>query len=118
MAGLFIDNELSNKLLCTVSKEILMKQIFASLYLIICFHASASPEVECAHKKGEVVCAFNREAVVIGAVINGGECAVPKIYKPVHSGEKFVIPGSKDCFYNRMLWLFTDDGKVHKFYAM
>lgn len=73
---------------------------------------------DCHKKDGEVECKAKEDVSISSITINGGECESSLYNKRVRKGDKFVVPGSKDCFYVRSVHINTHDGKTHRHNAM
>lgn len=75
------------------------------------------------HHDGELHCSVKAETVSIRSVsINGGECEAPARHqvfsKTYHKGEKFTVPGTKECSYVRSVSITTDSGKTQTMTAL
>jgi hypothetical protein len=103
-----------------------MDPVMKKLILLFCLFPSislAAEAFECSKKEGDVVCKANQDNIAISSiVINGGECESPynsKLHhKVMRKGDKFVVPGAKECFYVRSVHINTHDGKTHHHNAM
>jgi len=96
----------------------MLRLVFVFLALALPLTVFAEDDVQCAHHHGAIQCKFKQSMVLVGATINGGECPVPSFKKAVADGSKFIIPGSKECYYARSLVIWTEDGRVYRFVAM
>lgn len=70
-----------------------------------------------------VECKANKDGVAIkNIVLNGGDCESnqhPKIHhKIMRKGDKFIVPGSKECGYVAGVIVYTHSGKTEHFNAM
>ncbi len=95
------------------------------LILLFCLIPSISfaSDFECKKKDGDVECKAIKDNIAISSIIiNGGECESPLNQKLHHKimmkGDKFIVPGAKDCFYVRSVHINTHDGKSHHHNAM
>ncbi len=75
--------------------------------------------IDCSKKNGIAECSIKEGTHKIRSiVINGGECDSPydnKLYsRTLVKSDKFKVPGSKECFYVRMIDIYTTDGKMHR----
>ena len=103
-----------------------MKKILLFALLLPSVAYAGDEEFDCAksHKQDHAVeCKAKHDGVAIQSIeINGGNCesAVhPKIHhKVMRSGDKFVVPGSKECGYVASVVVHTHSGKTLHFYAM
>lgn len=102
-----------------------MEHVMKKLILIFCLIPTLSfaEAFECSKHDGNVVCKAKENGVAVNSIsINGGECASPydaKLYhKVMKKGDKFTVPGSKDCFYVRSVHINTHDGETHRHNAM
>lgn len=101
-----------------------MKKLLPILLLTSTMAYAGDEEFDC-HKNHEhaVECKAKRDGVGIKDIqINGDECeSVPnsKInHHAIHKGEKFTVPGSKECFYVRGMTILLEDGNSQHFNAM
>ena len=94
------------------------------LILFFCLIPSLSfaEAFDCHKKDGEVECKAKEDVAINSIEINGGECESPynpKLHhKRMKKGDKFIVPGSKECFYVRSIHINTHDGKTHRHNAM
>jgi len=90
------------------------------LILLFCFIPSIAfaEAFDCHKKDGEVECKAKEDVAISSIVINGGECDCSLHNKRVRKGDKFIVPGSKECFYVRSIHINTHDGKTHRHNAM
>lgn len=77
---------------------------YALAILLMATPAYAYDHFECSKHNGEVSCKATKDNVVIDHIeINNGNCASVMNsnlqQKTLMKGEKFVVPGSKECFY-------------------
>ena len=75
------------------------------------------------HHDGELHCSVKAETVSVRSVaINGGECSTPAHHevfnRTYHKGQKFTVPGTKDCAYVRSISITTGDGKTQHLHAL
>lgn len=103
-----------------------MKKILLSLLLLSTMAYAGDEEFDCAksHKHDHAVeCTAKHDNVAIQSIeLNGGNCesAVhPKIHhKVMKKGDKFIVPGSKECGYVASVIVHTHNGKTEHFYGM
>lgn len=95
-----------------------MRLLLSLSLLFVTQLATAGENVECAHHHGAIRCKFNEDMILVDATINGGECPVPPFRHYAKAGSKFIIPGSKECYYCRSLTLTTSEGKTYRFIGM
>lgn len=107
------------------SRPLIMDPVMKKLILLFCLLPSVclAESFECSKKDGDVVCKALKDNVAVNSiVINGGECESPIDSKLHHKimmkGDKFIVPGAKDCFYVRSVHINTHDGKTHHHNAM
>jgi|688.fasta_scaffold1432473_1 hypothetical protein len=75
------------------------------------------------HHDGEMHCSVKAESVTVRSVsINGGECAAPTQHeifnKTYYKGQKFTVPGTRECFYVRSIAITTGSGKTQHMHAL
>ena len=97
-----------------------MKKILLALLLIPTLAYAGDEEFDCSHKEGVVECHAKQDGVAIQSIeLNGGNCESlvhPKIHhKVMRKGDKFVIPGSKECGYVAGVKIHTHSGKSQHF---
>jgi hypothetical protein len=77
---------------------------------------------DCSKKKGLIECKVLKDGVSVHAVsLNGGECNAPhsKIHHTLmKKGDKFTVPGSRECYYVRKVSITTHEGKKQTFLAL
>jgi hypothetical protein len=102
-----------------------MDPVMKKFILLFCLIPSISfaEPFECSKKDGDVVCKVKEDNIAISSIIiNGGECESPVDSKLHHKimmkGDRFVVPGSRDCYYVRSVHINTHDGKTHRHNAM
>ena len=103
-----------------------MKKIIFTLLLLPSIAYAGDEEFECTknHKQGYAVeCKAKKNGVAVNSIeINGGECSSPinsKIHhKLMQIGQKFIVPGSKECGYVAGVTVHTHSGKIEHFTAM
>jgi hypothetical protein len=102
-----------------------MDPVMKKLILLFCFIPSITlaEAFDCHKKDGDVECKAKEDGVAISSIlINGGECESPyssKLHhKTMRKGDKFIVPGAKECFYVRSIHINTHDGKTHHHNAM
>lgn len=96
---------------------------YALAILLLATPAHAYDHFECSKHSGEVSCKATKDNVVIeNILINNGTCASSMNanlhHKVLMKGEKFVIPGSKECFYVSGVTFFLKGGHVDHLPAM
>lgn len=103
-----------------------MKKILFSLLLVPSIAYAGDEQFDChkSHKLDHAVeCTAKQDNVAIQSIeINGGNCESlvhPKIHhKVMKKGDKFIVPGSKECGYVASVIVHTHNGKTEHFYAM
>lgn len=78
---------------------------------------------ECTKHDGEVHCKAKLDNVAIQSIeINGGKCPSPVNealhHKVMIKGDKFTVPGSKECHYVSKITIHTHDGKTQHIHAL
>ena len=93
-----------------------MKKLIALLCLIPSI--SFADDFDCGKKSdGHVECHVKKDDVwIYNTELNGGECQSPfhgGIHKRLlHKGDKFTVPGTKECPFVRSLKIFEGNGKT------
>lgn len=100
-----------------------MRQIIFLLMLLPAYAYAGNDEFECSHHNGVVECKAAQDGVSVSSItINGGECSSPvhpKIHhKVMMKGDKFIVPGSRECNYVATLTIQSHSGKIQRFNAM
>lgn len=101
-----------------------MKKILAMFLLFPSLAFAGDEAFDCAKKSnGEIECKAKRDNVAVDSIkINGGSCESP-VHEKIHhkvmmKGDKFYVPGAKDCHYVSGMSIKTHDGKTQHFHAM
>ncbi len=101
-----------------------MKKLLPILLLTSTMAYAGDEEFDC-HKNHDhaVECKAKHDNVAVQSIeINGGSCESvvhPKIHhKVMKSGDKFEVPGSKECGYVASVSVHTHSGKTQHFNAM
>ena len=102
-----------------------MKKLLLLLALIPNVAYAGDEAFECTkkHGTGEIQCTAKQDRVAVDSItLNGGDCpseAHPKIHhKVMMKGDKFIVPGSKECHYVSGMTLKTHHGKTQHFHAL
>jgi hypothetical protein len=96
---------------------------FAIAFLMLTTPANAYEHFECSKHDGEVSCKTTKQNVMIDDIkINNGNCSSDTnasfLHKTLMKGEKFVVPGSKECFYVSGVTITLKGGHVDHIPAM
>lgn len=95
-----------------------MKYIILALLIFSIQSSWAGSDLECGKKRGAVECTINTEMTIVGVVLNGGECGHYRLSQQLRAGDKFTVPGSKECYYTRRVTLYSASGKTYDILAL
>ena len=95
-----------------------MKYIVLAILAFASSSSWAGADIECGKKRGTVECTANKEMTIVRVVLNGGECGQTRLSQQLSAGDKFVVPGSKECYYTRRVTLFSSAGKTYDILAL
>lgn len=102
-----------------------MKKMLFAMLLIPSIAYAGDEEFDChkSHTDHSVECTAKKDGVAIQSIeINGGNCLSSvdsKIHhKSMNHGDKFTVPGSKECGYVAKITVHTHSGKIQHFNAM
>ena len=100
-----------------------MKKYLAFFALIPSLAYAAEDAFECSKHDGEIQCKAKLDNVAVQTIeINGGKCASPVDsnlhHKVMMKGDKFNVPGSKECHYVSKITIQTHDGRTQHIHAL
>ena len=100
-----------------------MKKYLALVALIPSLSYAGDDTFDCSKRGGEIQCKAKLDNVAIQTIeINGGRCNSPvddKLHhKVMMKGDKFIVPGSKECHYVSKITIQTHDGRTQHINAL
>ena len=99
-----------------------MKKILFALLLVPTLAHAGDEEFECAKNvkhDHSIECKAKKDGVAIQSIeLNGGACESPVHPKIMRAGDKFTVPGTKECGYVAGMTVHTHSGKTLHFHAM
>lgn len=100
-----------------------MKKLLVLAAFLPGFAWAGDEALDCAKHDGVLQCKVKADRVSVRSVtINGGDCPAPAKHeifnKTFYKGEKFSIPGTKECHYVSGVSIMLGNGKTQHLHAL